>query len=115
MCVKKIEAGFSYFYAFATAPFQICMFLVSHIRHSSGISFRADTHTLARGHRSPEFFGSFTRALFTLFQICTGDGWVGILAIKGIISPEEPTINLWLNFNFHVHVKKVAVTYHILN
>ena len=25
--------------------------------------------------RAPEFFGSFTKALFTLFQICTGDGW----------------------------------------
>ena len=25
--------------------------------------------------RQPEYFGSFSRALFTLFQICTGDGW----------------------------------------
>jgi len=30
--------------------------------------------------RSPEFFGSFTRALFTLFQICTGDGWASDIA-----------------------------------
>ena len=27
------------------------------------------------GETSPIFFGNFTRALFTLFQVCTGDGW----------------------------------------
>jgi hypothetical protein len=29
-------------------------------------------HIYIHTHRSPEFFGSFTKALFTLFQICTG-------------------------------------------
>ena len=30
--------------------------------------------------RQPEYFGSFSRALFTLFQICTGDGWASDVA-----------------------------------
>eukprot|EP00960_Hanusia_phi_P068162 766775-Hanusia_phi.AAC.1 len=30
--------------------------------------------------RSPEYFGSFSRACFTLFQVCTGDGWATEIA-----------------------------------
>ena len=30
--------------------------------------------------RSPEYFGSFSKALFTLFQVGTGDGWASDIA-----------------------------------
>ena len=30
--------------------------------------------------RNAEFFGTFSRALFTLFQVCTGDGWASDIA-----------------------------------
>ena len=37
--------------------------------------------------RQPEYFGSFSRALFTLFQICTGDGWARYACICVCICP----------------------------
>ena len=43
-------------------------------------------------HKSPEFFGSFSKALFTLFQVCTGDGWASDIArpiFDGADNPEE--------------------------
>jgi len=30
--------------------------------------------------RNEEYFGTFTRSLFTLFQVCTGDGWASDIA-----------------------------------
>mmetsp|Transcript_17917 Transcript_17917/g.27702 ORF Transcript_17917/g.27702 Transcript_17917/m.27702 type:complete len:457 (-) Transcript_17917:814-2184(-) len=48
------------------------MLLVTSIYAILAVNFYAD--------RSSEYFGNFTRALFTLFQICTGDGWASDIA-----------------------------------
>ncbi|KAJ1494251.1 hypothetical protein T484DRAFT_1766485 [Baffinella frigidus] len=48
------------------------MFLVTSIYAILGVSFFKD--------RNEEFFGTFTKSLFTLFQVCTGDGWASDIA-----------------------------------
>jgi hypothetical protein len=43
------------------------MLLVTSIYAILGVNFFVES--------APEQFGTFTRALFTMFQVCTGDGW----------------------------------------
>ena len=50
----------------------LIMLLVTSIYAILGVNFFAES--------SPHFFGNFSRALFTLFQVCTGDGWASDIA-----------------------------------
>ena len=45
----------------------LIMLLVTSIYAILGVNFFAEA--------APSMFGNFSRALFTLFQVCTGDGW----------------------------------------
>jgi len=50
----------------------LIMLLVTSIYAILGVNFYSEA--------SPHFFGTFSRALFTLFQVCTGDGWASDIA-----------------------------------
>jgi hypothetical protein len=60
----------------------LIMLLITSIYAILAVNFYAD--------RSPEFFGSFSKALFSLFQVCTGDGWASSIARPIFTGADNP-------------------------
>ena len=60
----------------------LIMLLVTSIYAILAVNFFAE--------RSPEFFGNFSKALFSLFQVCTGDGWASTIARPIFSGADDP-------------------------
>ena len=63
----------------------LIMLLVTSIYAILAVNFFAE--------RSPEFFGNFSKALFSLFQVCTGDGWASTIARPIFSGADDPDGN----------------------